>query len=91
MISPFAKENYVDHRITDQSSILRFIEDNWDLGRIGGGSPDVKAGTLTGFFDFGEARRIRLLLDPQTGSGNFQSLSRFVSGKKKRAASCRPF
>jgi phospholipase C len=67
VISPFAKENYVDHRITDQSSILRFIEDNWDLGRIGGGSTDVKAGTLTGFFDFGEARRIRLLLDPQTG------------------------
>jgi len=25
VISPFAKENYVDHRITDQSSILRFI------------------------------------------------------------------
>lgn len=68
VISPFAKENYVDHRITDQSSILRFIEDNWDLGRLGGGSTDAKAGTLTGFFDFGEARRIRLLLDPQTGS-----------------------
>jgi phospholipase C len=67
VISPFAKENYVDHRITDQSSILRFIEDNWDLGRIGGGSTDAKAGTLTGFFDFGEARRIRLLLDSQTG------------------------
>lgn len=67
VISPFAKENYVDHRITDQSSILRFIEDNWNLGRIGGGSTDAKAGTLTGFFDFGEARRIRLLLDSQTG------------------------
>jgi phospholipase C len=67
VISAFAKENYVDHRITDQSSILRFIEDNWDLGRIDSGSTDTKAGTLTGFFDFGDARKIRLLLDPQTG------------------------
>ena len=41
----------MDHRVTDQSSILRFIEDNWDLGRIGGGSTDAKAGTLMGFFD----------------------------------------
>lgn len=31
IISPFAKENFVDHSITDQSSILRFIDDNWNL------------------------------------------------------------
>ena len=29
VISPFAKRNYVDSRATDQSSIIRFIEDNW--------------------------------------------------------------
>ncbi len=34
VISPFAKANFVDHTITDQSSILRFIEDNWSLPRI---------------------------------------------------------
>jgi phospholipase C len=28
-ISPFSKANHIDHRITDQTSILRFIEDNW--------------------------------------------------------------
>jgi phospholipase C len=28
IISPFAKKNCVDHSITDQTSILRFIEDN---------------------------------------------------------------
>ena len=38
VISPFAKQNYVDHTMTDQSSILRFIEDNWLGGqRIGKG------------------------------------------------------
>jgi phospholipase C len=67
VVSPFAKQNYVDHRLTDQSSILRFIEDNWDLGRIGGDSSDAKAGTLNAFFDFQEHRASRLILDPATG------------------------
>jgi len=38
MVSPWAKVNYVDHTLTDQSSILRFIEDNWNLGYIDGPS-----------------------------------------------------
>jgi phospholipase C len=69
VISPWAKTNYVDHSVTDQSSILRFIEDNWKLGRIGDQSFDAKAGTLDNMFDFGhrhEARRI--FLDPKTGT-----------------------
>ena len=68
VISPYAKQNYVDHRTTDQSSILRFIEDNWDLGRIGGNSSDVKAGRLNGMFDFDDdASTHKLILDPATG------------------------
>ena len=66
-ISPWAKRNFVDHSITDQSSILRFIEDNWQLGRIGGDSFDARAGTLDNLFDFSRPRPGRLLLDPQTG------------------------
>jgi phospholipase C len=67
VISPYAKRNYVDHSATDQSSILRFIEDNWDLGRIGGNSSDVKAGTLNGLFDFDGGHAPKLILDPATG------------------------
>ena len=71
VISPFARQNYVDHQITDQSSILRFIEDNWSLGRIGNGSTDEKAGTLDGLFNFASERRAeRLILDPVTGLAN---------------------
>jgi len=51
-ISPWAKPNYVDNTVTDQSSILRFIEDNWSLGRIGGGSFDSLANPITGMFNF---------------------------------------
>ena len=71
VISPFARKNFVDHTLTDQSSILRFIEDNWLFGeRIQpGGSFDTIAGKLDNMFDFdhgGDARR--LILDPATGA-----------------------
>jgi phospholipase C len=66
VISPFSRDNYVDHQPTDQSSILRFIEDNWSLGRIGGNSSDVKAGTLNGMFNF-DRNNPPLILDPATG------------------------
>jgi len=68
VISPFARQNFVDHNLTDQSSVLRFIEDNWGLGRIGNASTDEKAGDLGGLFDFsGKKKAPKLFLDPQTG------------------------
>jgi hypothetical protein len=79
VISPFAKVNHIDHTLTDQSSVLRFIEDNWlDGERIQpGGSFDTIAGTLNNMFDFdrgedeGEARKV--ILDPKTGAVIFIS------------------
>src|SRR5260221_3678780 len=70
VISPFAKTNFVDHTLTDQSSVLRFIEDNWGTGQIGGGSYDQIAGSLANMFDFDGGHAFgerRLFLDPNTG------------------------
>ncbi len=67
-ISPFSKVNAVDSAITDQSSILRFIEDNWQTGRIGDGSFDAIAGPLTGLFDFSKPNAKPLFLDPNSGA-----------------------
>jgi phospholipase C len=78
LISSFAKANYIDHTITDLSSVLRFVEDNWDLGRIGNGSVDAIAGPLDGMFDFSDqthgnrghdnqGNAGKLILDPTTG------------------------
>jgi phospholipase C len=68
VVSPWARANFVDHSITDQSSILRFIEDNWKLGRIGNQSLDAIAGSLMGLFDFRHGPRGgKLELDPSTG------------------------
>ena len=67
VISPFAKRNFVAHSVTDQSSILRFIEENWHLGRIGDQSFDALAGTLDNMFSFKGPENDKLLLNDQTG------------------------
>ncbi len=67
VISPFARTNFVDHSLSDQSSVLRLIEDNWHLGRIGNGSTDAVAGSLLGMFNFDRPSHGRLILDPATG------------------------
>ena len=70
IISPYAKVNYVDHGITDQTSIIRFIEDNWNLGRIGNQSFDVKAGSIMSMFNLTAGHYTnKLILNPITGIG----------------------
>ncbi|MDT0168097.1 alkaline phosphatase family protein [Pseudarthrobacter sp. BRE9] len=68
VISPYAKKNFVDHTETDQASILRFIEDNWNTGRIGDASADATAGSLGAMFNFHHQRNDQVLLDEQTGA-----------------------
>jgi phospholipase C len=70
VVSPWARQNFVDHTLTDQSSVLRFIEDNWDLGRLGNQSTDAIAGSLMHMFDFNRrhSRAPVLLLDSSTGN-----------------------
>ena len=67
VISPYAKKNFVDHSITDQSSVVRFIEDNWELPQIGNGSFDEIAGTILNMFDFKKEREDKVILNVSTG------------------------
>ncbi|MBV9364187.1 MAG: alkaline phosphatase family protein [Solirubrobacterales bacterium] len=68
IISPFAKRNFVDNTFTDQSSVVRLIEDNWLGGaRIGGGAADASAGPLDNMFSFRDGENRPLFLDPTTG------------------------
>jgi phospholipase C len=71
IVSPYAKSNFVDHSTTDQTSILRFIEDNWETGRIGNFSFDTKAGSLMNMLTFTRNGPVggpnKLFLDPVTG------------------------
>jgi hypothetical protein len=72
VISPFAKKNHVDHTLTDQTSVLRFVEDNWlDGERIQpGASFDTIAGPLDNMFDFHkrDEQPRKVFLDEATGA-----------------------
>ncbi|MGN6347318.1 MAG: phospholipase C, partial [Candidatus Nitrosocosmicus sp.] len=71
IISPYAKENFVEYnKSTDFTSILKFIEDNWNLGRIGGGSLDNKAQSLDNMFDFKSPNVTPIILNSSTGEKN---------------------
>lgn len=70
VVSPWARYNFVDHTLTDQTSVLRFIEDNWLGGeRIGQGSFDSIAGTINNMFDFDNAESDyeKSTIDPVSG------------------------
>jgi phospholipase C len=69
VVSPWAQQNFVDHTITNQASILRFVEDNWAGGtRIGGGSMDAISNSITNMFNFnGTPSSKKLFLNVATG------------------------
>jgi phospholipase C len=68
VISPYAKANFVDHTLTDQTSVLKFIEDNWLGGQRIAGSFDGVAGSLGNMFDFSaKPNTTPFLLDTTTG------------------------
>jgi phospholipase C len=69
VVSPWSKQNFVDHTVTDQTSIIHFVEDNWLGGqRIGQGSFDSIANSISQMFDFSKMRSNgTLILSPDTG------------------------
>jgi phospholipase C len=55
VISPYAKRGHVDHRLGEFSSVLRFIEDNWGLGRLTHRDRDAR--NMSYVFDFSQTPR----------------------------------
>src|SRR5579862_8815389 len=91
LISPCAKQNAVDHNLSDQSSIINFVEYNWGLPSIPGSfdqalaSTDAKEGVpfdLAGLFDFSHCNAPTLPLDPATGQIDFAGQS--LNGQNMR-------
>jgi phospholipase C len=75
VISPFAKQNHVDHNLSDQASTINFVEYNWGLPGIAGSFDQALPSTdkaehapfdLAGMFNF-EDQAPPLVLDPTTG------------------------
>ncbi len=72
VISPYAKSNYISHATIDQTSPLKFIEDNWHTGGIpdtlGQRSYDQIAGSVEDMFDFSNhGNTPQVCISPTTG------------------------
>jgi phospholipase C len=72
VISPYTRDNYVSNNLTDTSSVIKFIEDNWLHGERIPGSYDSISGSLDapgGLLDFNVRPDFnRLILNPTTGA-----------------------
>ncbi len=55
LISPYAREAYVDHTQMDFTSVLKFIENNWGIPALS--TRDASANDLTSAFDFSQPPR----------------------------------
>ena len=76
VISPYAKHNYVDNNLSDQASMINFVEYNWGLPGISGSADQVLSGKdrsegipfdLAGMFRFYGRVNSPLILNPDTG------------------------
>jgi hypothetical protein len=65
LVSAYARRGYIEHSVMEFASILRFIEDNWQLEPLA--ERDTFASSLESVFDFASAPREPHFLSPARG------------------------
>ncbi len=60
LVSPYARMGHIDHTLLDHTSILKFIEENWDIPSLA--TRDAKANNITSAFDFSMTPRPAMLV-----------------------------
>jgi phospholipase C len=72
VISPYTRDNYVSNNLTNTTSVVKFIEQNWLHGQTIPGSFDATSGSLDargGLLDFNTRPHFEpLILNPTTGA-----------------------
>jgi phospholipase C len=76
LVSPYARRGYVDSTRLDTTSILRFIEDNWELEPLA--RRDARANSLAGAFDFSKAPRAPSIVAAERRPENPTAVRRWV-------------
>ena len=91
VVSPYAKTNFVDSTYTEQTSITKFIQDNWGLGRLGGIAFDERAGEILNMFDFEGEKAPKLFLNETDGTvaKDYASIER-VDNSSRELVSLKP-
>ena len=60
LVSPYAKTGYIDHTVLDFTSILKFIEENWNIAPLA--ERDANASNFLSAFDFNQSPRLPIFL-----------------------------
>jgi phospholipase C len=60
LVSPYAKTGYIDHTVLDFTSILKFIEQNWNLPALS--TRDTNANNILSAFNFDQNPRLPIYL-----------------------------
>ena len=93
VISPCARPNYVDHNLSNQASMINFVEYNWGLAGINGSFDQAQSAVdssekvpfdLAGMFDFSHCDTPAAQLDPTTGEVSLTGAS--LAGKDLHGA-----
>jgi phospholipase C len=76
LVSPYARRGHVDSTRLDTTSILRFIEDNWELEPLA--PRDARANSLAGAFDFSREPRAPSIVAAERGPEDPTAIRRWV-------------
>ena len=76
LVSPYARRGHVDSTPLDTTSILRFIEANWELEPLA--RRDARANSFAGAFDFSKAPRAPSIVAAERGSEDAAPVRRWV-------------
>ncbi len=60
LVSPYAKAGYIDHTVLDFTSVLKFIEQNWNISPLA--ARDGNANNFSSAFDFNQSPRLPIFL-----------------------------
>jgi phospholipase C len=71
LVSPYARRGFIDSTQLDYTSILRFIEENWNLKPLT--SRDAHANSVAGGFDFRQAPRAGVLTASTRGGAPLET------------------
>jgi phospholipase C len=63
VVSPYAKTGYVSHTQYEFGSVVRYIEDNWNLGRLG--TTDTRVNNILDCFNFNQQPRSFVTIAPR--------------------------
>ena len=69
VVSPYARTSYVSHTQYEFGSILKFVEDTFDLGRLG--TTDVRANSIADVFNFKRKPRTFTTIDAKYSRSYF--------------------